>query len=106
MVLMSFFQAEDGIRDIGVTGVQTCALPIFEYRSITLFEPALRWLGARWVPPGRGGRCNLKCGLCLDQSHLAQSPRPPALGRSLDVRRCFVHLGLDAFCWTIPNSSS
>src|SRR3712207_2044459 len=25
-----FFQAEDGIRDIGVTGVQTCALPICE----------------------------------------------------------------------------
>src|SRR5947209_19560536 len=25
-----FFQAEDGIRDIGVTGVQTCALPIYE----------------------------------------------------------------------------
>src|SRR3712207_8362094 len=25
-----FFQAEDGIRDIGVTGVQTCALPIFQ----------------------------------------------------------------------------
>src|SRR5258707_655090 len=23
-----FFQPEDGIRDIGVTGVQTCALPI------------------------------------------------------------------------------
>src|SRR3712207_7199246 len=27
--LFFFFQAEDGIRDIGVTGVQTCALPIF-----------------------------------------------------------------------------
>src|SRR3712207_7943248 len=27
-VLFFFFQAEDGIRDIGVTGVQTCALPI------------------------------------------------------------------------------
>src|SRR5947209_11759653 len=26
--LLFFFQAEDGIRDIGVTGVQTCALPI------------------------------------------------------------------------------
>src|SRR3712207_9585051 len=26
---MVLFQAEDGIRDIGVTGVQTCALPIF-----------------------------------------------------------------------------
>src|SRR5437773_7135960 len=25
-----FFQAEDGIRDRDVTGVQTCALPIFE----------------------------------------------------------------------------
>src|SRR3712207_357141 len=28
-----FFQAEDGIRDIGVTGVQTCALPIFSGRA-------------------------------------------------------------------------
>src|SRR5690606_40962320 len=25
-----FFQAEDGIRDFHVTGVQTCALPIYE----------------------------------------------------------------------------
>src|SRR5205085_4775045 len=24
-----FFQAEDGIRDLTVTGVQTCALPIY-----------------------------------------------------------------------------
>src|SRR5690606_40695280 len=30
-----FFQAEDGIRDFHVTGVQTCALPIF---SILLGE--------------------------------------------------------------------
>src|SRR3712207_8122009 len=28
MYFVFFFQAEDGIRDIGVTGVQTCALPI------------------------------------------------------------------------------
>ena len=27
-VLFFFFQAEDGIRDYKVTGVQTCALPI------------------------------------------------------------------------------
>src|SRR5690606_39801073 len=26
-----FFQAEDGIRDFHVTGVQTCALPILKY---------------------------------------------------------------------------
>src|SRR2546430_4996080 len=29
MVSSLFFQAEDGIRDLTVTGVQTCALPIF-----------------------------------------------------------------------------
>src|SRR5258707_188685 len=34
-----FFQAEDGIRDIGVTGVQTCALPIS--------ASAASWWGAR-----------------------------------------------------------
>src|SRR5947209_180896 len=33
-----FFQAEDGIRDIGVTGVQTCALPIYLY-----FKTAESW---------------------------------------------------------------
>src|SRR2546427_8134437 len=27
-VIVFFFQAEDGIRDLTVTGVQTCALPI------------------------------------------------------------------------------
>src|SRR5207245_4177909 len=29
MFFVFFFQAEDGIRDATVTGVQTCALPIF-----------------------------------------------------------------------------
>src|SRR3712207_8277810 len=29
---MFFFQEEDGIQDIGVTGVQTCALPIYDGR--------------------------------------------------------------------------
>src|SRR5207302_7518136 len=28
-----FFQAEDGIRDFHVTGVQTCALPIYDGRT-------------------------------------------------------------------------
>src|SRR5256884_4526874 len=28
-----FFQAEDGIRDVAVTGVQTCALPISLWHS-------------------------------------------------------------------------
>src|SRR5207245_5918187 len=33
--LLCFFQAEDGIRDATVTGVQTCALPI--YRGVGNF---------------------------------------------------------------------
>src|SRR2546429_4128315 len=32
-VLFFFFQAEDGIRDVAVTGVQTCALPISSRRG-------------------------------------------------------------------------
>src|SRR5256884_5739656 len=31
--LFFFFQAEDGIRDVAVTGVQTCALPIYVLRE-------------------------------------------------------------------------
>src|SRR6266496_5613540 len=31
-----FFQAEDGIRDLYVTGVQTCALPIFQAGCVGL----------------------------------------------------------------------
>src|SRR5207245_11059453 len=31
VLVFFFFQAEDGIRDATVTGVQTCALPIFIY---------------------------------------------------------------------------
>src|SRR5438094_8932697 len=34
MFVFFFFQAEDGIRDRTVTGVQTCALPIWFLRSI------------------------------------------------------------------------
>src|SRR2546430_3874248 len=31
-----FFQAEDGIRDLTVTGVQTCALPISQLAALVL----------------------------------------------------------------------
>ena len=33
-----FFQAEDGIRDVAVTGVQTCALPIYAYFQYVINE--------------------------------------------------------------------
>src|SRR5256886_6553755 len=36
-----FFQAEDGIRDLTVTGVQTCALPIYPTPGSLLALPSL-----------------------------------------------------------------
>src|SRR3712207_6876232 len=41
-----FFQAEDGIRDIGVTGVQTCALPISGLLAPPIERDVLPALGA------------------------------------------------------------
>src|SRR2546422_6411478 len=40
-----FFQAEDGIRDVAVTGVQTCALPI----SSVAPKPQCTWRNNSWV---------------------------------------------------------
>src|SRR2546430_5500922 len=39
-LIFFFFQAEDGIRDLTVTGVQTCALPIYRHRK-TVIELAV-----------------------------------------------------------------
>src|SRR5207248_5066819 len=41
-----FFQAEDGIRDRTVTGVQTCALPIFQIPQ-AVRRGDLDWAGQR-----------------------------------------------------------
>src|SRR5215203_7416380 len=46
--LFFFFQAEDGIRDIGVTGVQTCALPICP----TVVHAPARPVPNEPLPPG------------------------------------------------------
>src|SRR2546430_4660612 len=39
-IFFFFFQAEDGIRDLTVTGVQTCALPISSAEERRLVEAA------------------------------------------------------------------
>src|SRR5438034_7651426 len=55
MFFVFFFQAEDGIRDHCVTGVQTCALPIsdagLQFHQVT-FRRGQIW-GARFAPDGR-----------------------------------------------------
>src|SRR2546422_8533077 len=56
LVIFFFFQAEDGIRDVAVTGVQTCALPISPVARARVGAGASR--GGRREPPvprrGRG----------------------------------------------------
>src|SRR5690606_32499164 len=50
-----FFQAEDGIRDFHVTGVQTCALPISEQALCIMGNHEFSALGwATPAPPGSG----------------------------------------------------
>src|SRR5256885_13275721 len=46
LVYIFFFQAEDGIRDYKVTGVQTCALPILIYEAKGLSPEAARKIAA------------------------------------------------------------
>src|SRR5260370_19910730 len=61
MLSFFFFQAEDGIRDSSVTGVQTCALPISTWeqpphRPPGTHVPYATWLGrihCRWIADGR-----------------------------------------------------
>src|SRR6266496_5861786 len=46
-----FFQAEDGIRDLYVTGVQTCALPISR-PGLTACSACSRWTPSpAWTRP-------------------------------------------------------
>src|SRR5206468_8235748 len=68
-VSVFFFQAEDGIRDLIVTGVQTCALPILRFIN-DLDEPyttppdqPFLWMGRLRITGGRTnvwGRLSLR----------------------------------------------
>src|SRR5256885_10814549 len=75
-----FFQAEDGIRDYKVTGVQTCALPISascrdRARGSRGAARGARYSGARDAPRHRSEEhtselqspCNLVCRLLLEK---------------------------------------
>src|SRR3712207_9211391 len=72
-----FFQAEDGIRDIGVTGVQTCALPIF---GLVMSERVRTSL-----PPER--RFNPPFGALERMPPRMPPPRPPRMPPNSGERR-------------------
>src|SRR5256885_6986903 len=79
-----FFQAEDGIRDYKVTGVQTCALPIFEHRALVI--------GGRIQPSDRGVAALIV--------HDFPDPAALAIGRRLGRERfCLVGLAHGLWYW-------
>src|SRR5258706_9656546 len=60
--LCFFFQAEDGIRDWSVTGVQTCALPISRSRA------PRNWAGPMPIAPSKIARSGWSpAGLTISQ---------------------------------------
>src|SRR5438270_7669232 len=66
-----FFQAEDGIRDLTVTGVQTCALPIWIGRRTPVTTP-LRWRRCSFPEP------RMRSGIERQASHLESAPALPS----------------------------
>src|SRR5690606_40405783 len=62
-----FFQAEDGIRDFHVTGVQTCALPIYlHYTFSGLYSVnSSNRLFLKWFCRGTNITYVIELGVCL-----------------------------------------
>src|SRR5476651_2472488 len=71
LCLFFFFQAEDGIRDIGVTGVQTCALPISWPKSTIV------WTWARARSPEKSSQIFFRVSRCGCVCARSQAPRRP-----------------------------
>src|SRR5207253_3991870 len=84
-----FFQAEDGIRDGHVTGVQTCALPICRGRTSPVpsrpSSPPRSWCG---MPSTGGPRSPSGC-----------TPAEPRGRRRSEERR----VGKECSCWWPPD---
>src|SRR5690349_22060693 len=91
-----FFQAEDGIRDLYVTGVQTCALPISEggqHALLGLVETACQEAGRRAaVPPDRRDR-HQQARVVGGLEQVLEPPRPrrsrvKSVGREIGRASC------------------
>src|SRR3712207_9575491 len=88
-----FFQAEDGIRDIGVTGVQTCALPICYFTRPSEDRMTLRLVAAS---PSLGlVAASPSLGSVVASPSLPEDPAPPGPGPCGLVRPFCEGPGLD-----------
>src|SRR5439155_11455643 len=98
LITLFFFQAEDGIRDGHVTGVQTCALPISGLGArivptapFALALPDLRIVVHRAVdgaPPPEAARAAERAGELLRRLHAA-----PEIGRASCRERVEISVG-------------
>src|SRR2546430_8067752 len=75
-----FFQAEDGIRDLTVTEVQTCALPISDALLRAPGVCRVRRLAARGVAAHVLVQQPLRCVPGVRRARLARRDRPRAAG--------------------------
>src|SRR5256886_5084107 len=99
--LFFFFQAEDGIRDLTVTGVQTCALPISGSRpTANLSTPvAGRGIPPLLAPQNAGVRWTQRS----MESHFGNLKTPVPLPNLRLVNKVVRHLREEAFIAVLPD---
>src|SRR5690606_40973507 len=98
-----FFQAEDGIRDFHVTGVQTCALPIYywlhrwdEGRTGFHRDDVMPLLQRHWPAlelPADAAVLVPLAGKTLDMHWLAARGHPVQIGRASCRERLEISVG-------------
>src|SRR2546427_12345458 len=92
-IIFFFFQAEDGIRDLTVTGVQTCALPIYCHGDDRQLGHQTQQLVAMAVPRARLAQVQAHCHAVAHAGALAAEGVQRADGSSeLDAQRPFARL--------------
>src|SRR2546430_5984338 len=84
-VLFFFFQAEDGIRDLTVTGVQTCALPIW---GASCTRPGRLTTVSPWPPAGRASADQRRRLMGRRSPRRAARAGSTTAGQSCDARSC------------------
>src|SRR2546430_3624733 len=81
-IVFFFFQAEDGIRDLTVTGVQTCALPISVLAELFLISTSTALTGldkgpSRLPPSPPCPTSEAACSCCGRNSRSSNQGGPP-----------------------------
>src|SRR5207248_7992759 len=88
-----FFQAEDGIRDRTVTGVQTCALPISPSAAVSCSDPLTRSRAPKaWLVPS-AGIASTATSRSPSSRVGARAPQVPKIGRASCRERVGVSVG-------------